>query len=92
VPEAQDAVLALGTDDGVVVWLNDKEVHRFEGGRAYTSKQDRVPIRLQAGANKLLLKINQGGGDWGYCVHVETKDGRPAPNVGVRLSPEPAGP
>jgi len=91
VPEPQEVILALGTDDGVVLWLNDEEIHRVEGGRAYTSKQDRILVRLRAGANKLLMKVHQGGGDWGFCVHVETTDGKPAPNVGVRLSPETAG-
>ncbi len=87
-PEPQKVELALGTDDGVVVWLNDEAVHRVEGGRAYTAKQDRVPVRLNKGPNKLLLKINQGGGDWGFCVHVERPDGQPATAVVPQLDPD----
>ncbi len=86
--EDTDAVLACGSDDGVVAWLNGKEVHRLDRGRPYTSKQDRVPVRLNKGENTLLLKINQGGGDWGFCVHVDTPAGTPHLGVRPRLKPE----
>ncbi len=86
-PEATDATLALGTDDGVRVWLNGKQVHRFDGGRAYTSKEDRVPVKLRKGSNTLLLKISQGGGDSGFCVHVEDADGNPLTAVRAELKP-----
>jgi hypothetical protein len=85
-PEETDAVLAIGSDDGVIVWLNGEPVHRFSGGRAYSSKQDRVPVRLKKGINMLLLKISQGGGDWGYGVHVESPEGKALPQVRARLS------
>ena len=45
--KAQDALLPVGSDDGLVVWLNDKEVHRNLASRGYSSKQDRVPIQLE---------------------------------------------
>ncbi len=84
-PRAMEAVLAMGTDDGVVVRLNGEVVHRYDEGRAYTSKEDRAAVMLKQGANTLLLKINQGGGDWGFCVHVEDADGRPLPEVRASL-------
>lgn len=76
-PEDLPAQLALGSDDGVVVWLNGVEVHRNNIGRPYGPKQDVIPIQLKRGPNTLLLKINQGGGDWGFGAHVETRDGKP---------------
>jgi alpha-glucosidase (family GH31 glycosyl hydrolase) len=85
-PEETDATLALGTDDGVVVWLNGKEIYRVAQGRAFMSKQDRLPVHLNKGANTLLLKINQGGGDWGFAVHVEDADGMPLTKVRSSLS------
>ncbi|MBX3396551.1 MAG: hypothetical protein KF841_14410 [Phycisphaerae bacterium] len=80
-PEDMDAVLAIGTDDGAIVRFNGEEVLRVNVGRPYTSKQDRVPVRLKKGENELFLKINQGGGDWGFCVHVESPDGNPLPAI-----------
>ena len=80
-PEATDAVLALGSDDGVVVWLNGARVHTNLVPRAYAPKADLVPIRLEKGRNQLLLKITQGLGDWAFCVHLEDRSGRPLPRV-----------
>ncbi len=80
-----DAVLALGSDDGVAVWLNGKEVHRNDVGRAYASRSDLVPVHLKEGRNTLLLKISQGGGDGGFCVRVENKFGKPIPTVKAKL-------
>ncbi|MBL8879144.1 MAG: DUF5110 domain-containing protein [Phycisphaerales bacterium] len=76
-PNEMQAQLALGSDDGVVVWLNGVEIHRNNIGRPYAPKQDVIPIRLKQGPNTLLLKINQGGGDWGFGAHVETAAGKP---------------
>lgn len=86
-PRDLDVVLALGSDDGLIVWLNGVEVHRNKIGRPYSPRQDRVPARLKAGANVLLMKINQGGGDWGFGAHVETADGQPIPEVQAKLTP-----
>jgi hypothetical protein len=54
-------------------------------GRGYLSKQDRVPVKLKKGPNTLLLKVFQGGGDGGFCVHVEDKDGKPLTKVKPHL-------
>lgn len=83
-----DAVLAFGTDDGCIVRHNNEEVFRVNVGRPYTSKQNRVPVKLKKGENELLLKINQGGGDWGFCVHLESPDGKPLTQVRTRTTPQ----
>lgn len=80
-PREMDVTLAIGSDDGVAVWLNDSEVYRHDVGRPYTSKQDRVKVKLKKGSNQLLLKISQGGGMWGFSAHVETPEGLPAIDV-----------
>jgi len=84
----QDAVLAIGSDDGVIVWLNGKQVHKKLVGRGYSSKADRVPIHLARGRNKLLVKITQGGGGWNFCAHLESKAGGMLKNVSVSLVPD----
>ncbi len=86
-PYACEAVLALGSDDGIAVWLNGQEVHRNDVGRPYSSKQDRVTVKLNEGFNTLLLKVHQGGGDWGFSAHVETSDGRPFTQIRAQLAP-----
>jgi len=85
--KARDAILAIGSDDGVMVWLNGKQVHKNLVPRGYRSKADRVRIHLNKGRNKLLLKITQGAGDWNFCAHLENKAGSMPKNVS--LSPVP---
>ncbi len=80
-PTDMDATLAIGSDDGAAMWLNGKEIYRQDVGRAYTSKQDRVPVKLKKGLNPLLIKVKQGTGGWGFCVHVENEKGEPLPEV-----------
>ncbi len=84
-PDERDVVLAVGSDDGVVMWLDGKEVHRHDVGRAYTSREDRVPVTLKPGKNQLLVKISQGGGMWGFSVHVESPDGQVIPEITAHL-------
>jgi len=84
-PREMDAVIALGSDDGVVVWLNGKRVHANLVPRGYSPKADRVPIRLRAGRNQLLVKITQGMGDWSFCGHLEDANGNPLRSVTARL-------
>ncbi len=89
-PKDQDAVLALGSDDGVVVWLNGQRVHTNLVPRGYGSRSDLVPIRLKAGRNALLLKITQGTGDWCFAARIEDAEGNPLRTV--TASPEERGP
>jgi hypothetical protein len=86
-PRDLDASLAFGSDDGIVIWVDDAEIYRHDVGRAYQPKEERVPVRLREGANRLLVKISQGGGMWGFGMHVETPDGKPLPEVTVKLQP-----
>ena len=86
-PADMDVVLALGSDDGVAVWLNGQEVHRNLVNRPYVARQDRVPIHQKTGTHTLLMKINQGGGGWGCGADIETPDGKPVPEVEARLTP-----
>lgn len=74
---AQDALLQLGSDDGVVVWLNGNQVHRNIVDRALAIDQDKVKVRLRVGTNRLLLKVLQTSGQWGYAVRLTRPDGRP---------------
>ncbi|MBL0927731.1 MAG: DUF5110 domain-containing protein [Phycisphaerales bacterium] len=84
-PRRTDAVLAIGSDDGVVAWINGREVHRKWVARGYASRQDRVRVTLEPGVNTLLLKIGQAKGGWSFAAHLETPDGVPLDEIEVRL-------
>jgi hypothetical protein len=76
-PAEQDAVLKLGSDDGVIVWLNGAEVHRNNAARGLQPDQDTVPVHLKAGPNVLLLKIFNKGSDWGFVARLVDAAGKP---------------
>jgi len=78
------AVLALGSDDGPVVWVNGAEVHRNKVQRGYGTRQDRVPIHLRSGENTILIKVTQAKGGWCFGAHLESEDGAPLEGVEVK--------
>ncbi|MEZ6102299.1 MAG: PSD1 and planctomycete cytochrome C domain-containing protein [Pirellulaceae bacterium] len=61
-----NVTLTLGSDDGLIVYLNEKEVVRREVARAVAADQDRVRVSLKAGPNTVLMKIINSGGASGY--------------------------
>lgn len=77
VPEAQEATLRIGSDDGVRAWVNGERVHNNETDRGVALDNDQVPIKLQAGDNAVLLEIIQHAGGWGFTARLTETDGRP---------------
>jgi hypothetical protein len=75
-PEDAPAHLLLGSDDGVRVWINDALVHTNPAYRATEVDQDRVAVQLKKGWNKVLLKILQGAGGFGFQVRFADPDGK----------------
>ena len=74
-PKNQPARLELGSDDGIKVWLNGKNVHKHNRERGLKAGEDKVDIQLRKGWNRLLLKINQGKGGWAACARLRTRNG-----------------
>jgi hypothetical protein len=77
VKEGLDVKLRLGSDDGIVCWLNGKKVHAVDATRPHLAGQDTVPARLEAGKNRVLLKVTQGGGEWQFSVRITDPSDRP---------------
>ena len=75
-PEDTSAVMLVGSDDGVRVWINDALVHSNPAYRGATPDQDRIPVSLRKGRNKVLIKVLQGAGGWGYYVRFADPDGK----------------
>ncbi len=86
-PRSQQATLQLGSDDGVKVWLNGEMVHAKNVARGVTPDEDKVKVELREGVNELLLKVTNGGGDWGAIVRFAGEGGRPLRNIN-EISPQ----
>ncbi|MGQ9471624.1 MAG: glycoside hydrolase family 172 protein [Candidatus Aminicenantales bacterium] len=67
-PEAQATTILLGSDDAVRVWLNDVLVHSNAVYRGAWPDEDKVNVELRPGWNKLLVKVLQGSGGWGFYL------------------------
>lgn len=85
----QDVQLEFGSDDGIKVLLNQKQIHSKQASRPVRAGEDKVKVKLKKGANVLLLKITQGGGDWGACARIRSSDGKSlAQGISVSLAQE----
>lgn len=80
-PEDQEAVFFLGSDDGVKVFVNGKNV--FETlpfpGRAYVARQDHFQVKLRKGTNRILAKVENATGAW--SLGMEAFGGREADDI-----------
>lgn len=76
-PQEMSAKFKIGSNDGVICWLNGKKVHENLIGRKLTVDEDKVDIHLKKGTNKILLKIPNEGGNWEVCLRVCEPNGMP---------------
>ena len=76
-----EAVLLLGVDDSEKVWVNGDKVFELFTSRGLRHDQDRVPVKLKAGTNTILLKLYQDTLGWEFCA------GSSLPTAGPSRSP-----
>jgi hypothetical protein len=72
----QQAVLEIGSDDGVKVWLNGEVVHTNNANRGVTPGQDKITVNLVDGQNTLMFKVTNGAGGWGACARLANSNGK----------------
>jgi hypothetical protein len=75
-PAAQAVTFAIGSDDGIKVWVNGELVHANNAVRGLTPGQDRAKGRLREGSNDLLLKITQHTAGCGFTFRVLGEGGQ----------------
>jgi len=83
--DTQAAVLELGSDDGVKVWLNDELVYALNVARACTPGEDRISVMLKEGENELLVKVTQRDGGWEVSVLPADENGKPLNKLNNQL-------
>ncbi|MEX0716045.1 MAG: hypothetical protein WD066_05635 [Planctomycetaceae bacterium] len=74
--EARAAEIRIGTPNAWKLWVNGEVVFsRVEYHRGMTVDQYRVPVRLKAGANRILLKIcqNEQTEDWAQSYEFQLR-------------------
>jgi hypothetical protein len=66
VPSATELPVSLGSDDTLSVWLNGEPLAAENVARGCAPDQLLLTLALKPGKNTLLLKICQGGGEFGF--------------------------
>ena len=74
-PKATDAVMLIGSDDEIAVWLNGTEIHRKSINAGATADADAVPCQLKAGWNTVLCQKIDNGWSWGLYLRFTDADG-----------------
>jgi hypothetical protein len=62
----RNILLMVGTDDGGKVFFNDRLVYRYLGLRIAIPDQVAIPVHMNAGWNKLMMKIENNLGGFGF--------------------------
>lgn len=69
-PSDAEVFFFLGSDDGAKVWVNGKSTFEvlIPGGRALAERQDNFTAKLRKGTNSILVKVENGAGDWALAL------------------------
>ena len=73
----QAVTLAWGADDGSRVWLNGSLVRNDPTCHGTVTDQFQEPVTLLAGWNRLLIKVRDHGGGFGFKARFKDDLGRP---------------
>jgi HEAT repeat protein len=84
----EPALLELGSDDGVKVWFNDKQIYALNVSRPLQPGSDKVNLQLHSGWNLLLLKITQNNQGWAFCARLRRPDGSRMAGLHCEASPQ----
>jgi len=77
VDEAADVVLRFGAGNAVKVWVNDQLLLSNDEDVAFEFDQYEVPVRLEAGWNKVLFKVCERHDQWELAVRLTSPGGEP---------------
>ena len=83
-PKKKELRLFLGSDDGLKVWLNGRNILTNDIPRGFGFDQDKLNVILEPGWNRLLLKVNDIGGGWVLSARFSDHRGLPVSNLEYR--------
>ncbi|MBN1180773.1 MAG: DUF362 domain-containing protein [Bacteroidales bacterium] len=74
-PQDQDAVLQVGSDEAMWVYINGVKVYEYNGTRTYSESQnyienDTANIRIKKGNNALMVKTYHNNGDYSFALNI----------------------
>lgn len=84
----QKYLLSLGSDDTIKIWVNDQLIFTKYVHRPLRRGDDVIELPISKGRNKILFKITNGYGPWGFFADIGGYSiGLSAENLNSPLSP-----
>ena len=74
-PVSVEAQLRVGTNDMGALWFNDENILSQNIQRSASLDDDILPVQLQKGKNRILIKVCNTEGNWGLYLRITDKDG-----------------
>jgi pimeloyl-ACP methyl ester carboxylesterase len=74
IDERTKAVLKFGSDDGIKIWLNGTLITDHHIHREFVPDEESVQVYLKSGVNRILVKVDQGTGDWTFGMNLLSAD------------------
>jgi cellulose synthase operon protein C len=84
----QDIAFRFGSDDAIKIWIDGALLYSDDGYHSAAFDQTSAGVKLHKGWNKVLLKVTQGDGGWGFMFRVTKPDGSPAEGISANASSE----
>jgi predicted esterase len=69
-PDERTVALDFGSDDGAKIWLNGSPILVVRARRSLGRYDDALRVRLAKGTNRILVKVDQGVGEWGFSMRL----------------------
>jgi len=85
-PSIQTANMWMGSNDGIKVWLNGSVVWTNDASRSFTVDKDKTTVTLPSGWSRLLVKVSQNTGSWGFSLKFCDSAGNALPGVAYALT------
>ncbi len=87
-PKDMNAKFGIGSEDGFVIWVNDKRIGELhEKERGYRINDHVKSFKLKKGANKILVKISVTHGGWKFGANIMSTEGKKIEGLKYRLKP-----
>ncbi|MCK4747671.1 MAG: hypothetical protein KAT15_11565, partial [Bacteroidales bacterium] len=73
-PDKRDIKIYMGSDDGCRIWMNDELILHRLLNRSAIPDDDIVDCTLKKGWNKLMVKVENNTGGWGFYLRIPNAD------------------
>ncbi len=80
-PEIKNVQFRFGSDDMGKIWLNDNEVWALHNEGPAIFDDNKIDVTLKEGLNKILVKVCNTVGDWGFFFRITDENGIGVPDI-----------